>query len=348
MNAPAFNSARDDYHGRLSSKHITPLWTVTAQTVPPEPKPACEPVHWDYRNDIRPLINEAANLISAKEAQRRVLILNNPSLGRGATRTLICAVQLIKPGEIAPAHRHTQSAIRFIIEGSGAYTAVDGQKTYMQPGDLIVTPAWAWHEHGSESETPTIWLDGLDIPLVNHLGATFAEDEDEPQQFRQRPAEDSRSRYGAGLLPLEPMLTSRYSPLFSYPYLRVREAFEALRRADDWDAAHGLKLKYANPLNGNFVLPTIAAYAQLVPKGFRTIPYRSTESAVVMVKEGCGRAVIGSLSYDLKQHDIFVVPNWTWLNLEADDDLMLLSFSDRAALENLGLWRDQRRESKAA
>jgi gentisate 1,2-dioxygenase len=121
MNAPAFNSARGDYYGRLASKHITPLWTVTAQTVPPEPKPACEPVHWDYRNDIRPLINEAANLISAKEAQRRVLVLNNPSLGCGATRTLICAVQLIKPGEIAPAHRHTQSAIRFIIEGSGAY-----------------------------------------------------------------------------------------------------------------------------------------------------------------------------------------------------------------------------------
>lgn len=348
MKAPAFNSLREGYYARLSNKHITPFWMATAQTVPAEPKPACQPVHWDYQNVIGPLISEAADLISAEEAQRRVLILNNPSLSRGATHTLVCAVQLIKPGEVAPAHRHTQSAIRFIIEGSGAYTAVNGEKTFMHPGDLIVTPAWTWHEHGNEADSPTVWLDGLDIPLVNHLAATFAEDLDQPRLPQPRPTEDSRSRDGAGLMPLEPLPTTRYSPVFSYPYPRTRETLEAMRRAGEWDTAHGLKLKYTNPLTGDFVLPIIATYAQLVPKGFRTIPYRSTQSAVITVKEGCGRVVVGSLSYELKQHDIFVVPNWTWSHIEADADLVLFSFSDRAALEKLGLWREQRRDAEAA
>jgi gentisate 1,2-dioxygenase len=143
------------------------------------------------------------------------------------------------------------------------------------------------------------------------------------------------------MLPLEPVQT-RYSPVFSYPYERTREALEALRKADDWDSAHGLKLKFANPMNGDFVLPTIATFAQLLPRGFKSSPYRSTEGTVVMVAEGTGRAIVGDRTYALQQHDIFVVPNWTWWQMEADDDLVLLSYSDRATLEKLDLWREQR------
>ena len=193
----SLQKTRDAYYARIAERGLTPLWTIMEQAVPSEPVPNCEPAFWNYADDIRPALLEAGDLISAEEAQRRVLVLNNPALQRGTTKTLLCAIQMIKGGEIAPAHRHTQSALRFVIEGAGAYTAVNGEKTSMKPGDLIVTPAWAWHDHGKESEGPMIWLDGLDIPLVNHLGATFSEEFDERRYPETRPADDARARYGS-------------------------------------------------------------------------------------------------------------------------------------------------------
>jgi gentisate 1,2-dioxygenase len=271
-----------------------------------------------------------------------VLILNNPSLPRGATRTLLCAMQLIKTGEIAPAHRHTQSALRMVVEGDGAYTAVNGEKTYMRPGDFIVTPAWTWHDHGKDSEGSMIWLDGLDIPLVNHLGATFSEEYAAPQVAETTQPDYSRARYGSGLLPLEPVTSTHHSPVFSYPYDKTREALDMLRRENEWDANHGLKMKYANPVTGGHVLPTIASFIQLLPKGFAGASYRSTESTVVTVIEGRGRARVGDQFYSFGPKDVFVIPNWTWASLEADDDTVLFSYSDRATLEKLALFREQR------
>ena len=145
-----------------------------------------------------------------------------------------------------------------------------------------------------------IWLDGLDVPLVNHLGATFSDDYDEATFPQSRPPHDSLSRYGSGMLPLEPV-THRYSPVFSYPYERTRTALENMRKANDWDACHGLKLKFANPATGDWVMPTIATFAQLLPKGFHTAPYRSTEATVVMVAEGSGKATVGDQTYTLRQ-----------------------------------------------
>jgi gentisate 1,2-dioxygenase len=312
------------------------------QAVPKEPTPTCEPAFWNFADDIRPALLEAGDLISAEEAERRALILNNPALPRGATRTLFCAMQMIKGGEVAPAHRHTQSALRFVIEGAGAYTAVNGERTLMKPGDFIVTPAWAWHDHGKMSEGPMIWLDGLDVPLVNHLGATFSEEFGEQRYPETRPAEDSRARYGSGLLPLQPLTSRHHSPVFNYPYDRTREALEALRRTHEWDACDGLKLKYSNPVNGDFVLPTIATFIQLLPKGFAGLPYRSTESTIAMAVEGRGRARLGNRAFSYGPHDVFVIPNWTWATLEAEEDTVIFSYSDRAALEKLALFREQR------
>jgi gentisate 1,2-dioxygenase len=339
--AVAQTEAQQAFAARMAEKHITPLWTVARQLVRNEPEARVPSVYWNYQRDVRPYMLEAADLITAAEAHRRVLVLNNPVLKHGATHTLTCAIQLIKGGEIAPAHRHSQAALRFVIEGEGAYTAVNGERTYMQPGDFIVTPAWCWHDHGKETDGVMIWLDGLDVPLVNHLGATFSEDYEESTFPQSRPPHDSYSRYGSGMLPLEPV-QGRASPVFAYPYTRTREALENLRKANDWDACHGLKLKFANPATGDWVMPTIATFAQLLPKGFRTAPYRSTEATVVMVAEGTGSATVGEQTYSLNKHDIFVVPNWTWWELEARDDLVLLSYSDRAVLEKLDLWREQR------
>jgi len=332
---------REAYYARMAERRLVPLWTIMAQAVPSEPTPNCEPAFWNFARDIRPALLEAGELISAEEAERRVLILNNPGLQRGTTKTLLCAIQMIKGGEVAPAHRHTQSALRFVIEGAGAYTAVNGERISMSPGDFIVTPAWTWHDHSKESEGPMIWLDGLDIPLVNHLGATFSEEFDERSYPETRPADDSRARYGSGLLPLEPVVTRHHSPVLSYPYDRTREALEALRRSNEWNACHGLKLKYSNPTSGDFVLPTIATFIQLLPKGFSGTPHRSTESTIVMAVEGRGRATVGNRTFSFGSHDIFVIPNWTWATLEAGEDAVLFSFSDRAALEKLALLREQ-------
>jgi gentisate 1,2-dioxygenase len=337
----ASNGGREAYYARMAAKHLTPLWTVLSDAVPDEPKARFSPAYWNYQADIRPALLEASELISAEEAQRRVLVLDNPSLPRGATHTLFCAVQLIKGGEIAPAHRHTQSALRFIVEGSGAYTAVDGEKISMNPGDFIVTPAWCWHEHGKQTEGPMIWIDGLDIPFVNHLGATFCEDFEAPEFPITRPPEDSRFRFGSGLLPLDADRNSNHSPVFSYPYARTRETLHVLSKSKELDPSHGVKLKFANPVNGDYVLPTIATFIQIMPSKFLGLPYRSTEGAVFVVAEGEGKAKVGAESYDLKKDDIFVVPNWTWYSIEASVDLVLFSYSDRAILEKVGLWREQ-------
>ena len=160
---------------------------------------------------------EAGTLITTKEAGRSVLVLENPGL-RGQskiTTDLYAGVQLVLPGEVAPAHRHTQSALRFVLEGAGAYTAVNGERTIMNEGDFIITPPWAWHDHGNPSDKPIFWLDGLDIPVVQFLDASFAEHLDQDEQPIFRPVGDSDARYGANLLPLDHKSGGASSPVFN-------------------------------------------------------------------------------------------------------------------------------------
>jgi quercetin dioxygenase-like cupin family protein len=175
------SSARSDYYERIAAQHLRPLWEVLHSLVPEQPKPRCVPALWRYA-DLREPLMEAGRIISAEEAVRRVLILENPALpgASSITGTLYAGLQLLNPGENAPSHRHTQSALRFVLEGQGAYTSVDGQRHYMSPGDLVLTPAWTWHDHANEGSEPVIWLDGLDIPLVRMLDAGFCESPVEP------------------------------------------------------------------------------------------------------------------------------------------------------------------------
>ena len=165
---------------------MAPLWEVLSKLVTPEPNTRTKAHIWHWR-DTKNHVLDSGSIISAEQAERRVLILENPNMiGESRiTDTLYAGLQLILPGEIAPSHRHTQSALRFVMHGNGAYTAVDGEKTIMHPGDFIITPSWTWHDHGNESEEPMIWLDGLDIPMVNHFSASFAEKFNNfPRRFR--------------------------------------------------------------------------------------------------------------------------------------------------------------------
>ncbi len=346
---PTAAAPRQDFYRRIAPLNMAPLWEQFENLVTPEPKSACRPALWRYA-DVRPSIMEAGRLITAAEAERRVLILENPGMaGQGrVTTSLYAGLQLVLPGETARAHRHTQSALRFIIEGEGAYTAVDGEKTIMREGDFVITPSWAWHDHGNDSERPMVWLDGLDIPLVQFLDASFAVRYGEERHPLTRPVGDSLARFGAGLLPVDYAPASASSPILNYPYERTRAALEQLRRTAEWDACHGIKLRYVNPANGDFPMPTIGAYMQLLPAGFDSTPYRATDATVFAVVEGRGRTVVGDTSIDWQPRDIFVVPSWRWHRHVTAGDAVLFSFSDRPVQLKLGLWREERGNQGAA
>jgi gentisate 1,2-dioxygenase len=333
---------RAEFYRRIEREHLTPLWESLATLVPPQPNTPCVPALWRYAA-VRPHLLEAGRVISAQQAERRVLVLENPGM-RGAssiTRTLYAGLQLILPGEIAPSHRHTQSALRFVIEGDCAYTAVDGERTRMSPGDFVITPAWTFHDHGNPGDSPVVWLDGLDIPMVAFFDAGFSERYTEPRQPLTRPDGDALARYGENLVPLEYTASSGATPLLCYPYARSRSALEALRSRGAPLAAHGFKMQYNNPATGAYPMPTIAAYLQLLPNGFRGQPYRSTDGTVYSVVEGRGRSRVGGEVFEWEPKDVFVVPSWSPVTHEAETDAVLFSFSDRPVQKALGLWREE-------
>lgn len=332
----------------MSPHHLTPLWEVLHALVPPQPKTPCVPALWKYE-DVRPFLMRAGAAITAEEAIRRVLILENPAL-RGQsciTQSLYAGLQLILPGEVAPSHRHTQSALRFTVEGSGAFTAVDGERSTMQPGDFIITPKMAWHDHGHNGNDPMVWLDGLDIPTIRFFDAGFAENGNEKSQKQTKKEGASFAAYGHNMAPLR--RDSPYgntSPIFSFPYARTREALSDLERFEAIDAWDGFKLRYTNPLTGGSPMPTMQTFMQRLPAGFAGLPYRQTDGTVFSVVEGSGLAVIeshhGSFAYEFKARDHFVVPSWHTLRLQSQAGSVLFSYSDRPIQQALGIHREER------
>jgi gentisate 1,2-dioxygenase len=340
---PELTNARADYYARIAGHGLTPLWEVIHQLLSREPVTEATPHLWHY-DGLRDDLLESAELISAAEAERRVLVLENPTMaGKSCiTEALYAGFQLIMPGEVAPAHRHSPAALRFIIEGSGAYTSINGEKAFMERGDLILTPSGVWHDHGHEGDVPVVWLDGLDIPLVRYLGPVFVEPYPEERFPDGRPTGDNMARYGANMLPMGERYETANSPVFHYPYGRTREALAQLARAGDADPCHGIKMAYVNPVNGGPVMPTLGTYMQLLPKGFTSETWQSTAAFVYSVVEGRGRVVIGDHSFDWGPRDAFVVPGWYPHHFEASEEAVLFSFSDRPVQEKLGLYRDQR------
>jgi gentisate 1,2-dioxygenase len=345
---PSIGAARQELYRRMDKENLAPLWEVLHNLIPNEPSTPCKPALWRYR-DARPYLMEAGKLISAKEAIRRVLILENPGM-RGEsciTQSLYAGLQLILPGEIAPSHRHTQSALRFIVEGSGAYTAVDGERTTMRPGDFIITPSWTFHDHGNPGNEPVVWMDGLDIRIVATFGAQFHEVFPEEIQPVARSEGAASARFGSGLKPLEagPPF-GKTSPIFNYPYERSREALAILARDEDPDACHGWKMQFTNPLTGGHAMPTIAAFIQLLPNRWRSGSYRCTDGTIYSVVEGEGSVSVSGQRFEFEPRDTFVVPSWMPMELETRSETVLFSFSDRPGQEAMGLWRDQREEKR--
>lgn len=334
---------RQDFYARAATHSLAPLWRVLHGLVTERPVPKAVPVHWKY-GDVRPYVMEACTQISTEEAERRVMVLENPGLpGQSRiTQSLFGGLQIILPGEVAPAHRHTASALRFIMEGRNAFTAVAGEKTMMEPGDFVITPSMTWHDHGNTGTEPMIWLDGLDMHIVNLLGASFREGYPGKVHPVDRPEGAAMAEAGTNMLPVDHEWGTLTSPIFNYPYARTREALDKLSRFRAISEWHGHMMRYTNPVNGSWAMPTISTWMRLLPRGFSSKPYRSTDSTVFVVVEGEGVSRVGDAEFHWGPQDIFVVPSWYAHSHRASSDAVIFTYSDRAVQEKLDLFREEK------
>ena len=299
---PETSPERQAFYDRLDQNDTAPLWEVLSRLVLPEPKPAIVPALWKY-DDVRPLLMEAGRLLTAQEAERRVLVLENPGL-RGAsqiTQSLYAGLQLILPGEVAPSHRHAASALRFVVEGDGGgYTAVDGERTSMRTGDFVLTPSWTFHDHGNLGVGAGD-LDGrarrADRQHVRHELCRAPSGGDAADQPRGRGrARALRRQPAAGRLhAVEPVVADLQLSVLAQP----RGARAAVAKRRDRSRVTASRCSTSIPATGGYPLPTIGAFLQLLPKGFAGKAYRSTDATIYRVVEGRGRSRVGSQTFDV-------------------------------------------------
>jgi gentisate 1,2-dioxygenase len=304
------------YYDQLAAQHVTPAWIGGGISV--EPQSTAVPFAWHWR-DLRPQAMRAAELVGTAQAERRVLRLTNPKLPGIASNTLVANIQIVMPGEIARAHRHSGAALRLIIEGKGGYTVVNGERLPMSPGDLVLTPNCSWHDHANDTDAPMIWLDGLDTPLVRMLEAGFYEEYHQDRQDLGPPVNASE---------------------WHYPMSEMRAALERLA---DANSGGEIILEYNNRRIGGPVMPTIACHMQLLRPGEKTQARRQVCCTNFHVVEGAGYSVVGDQRLDWEDKDVFTVPTWTFrehINT-GDRPAFLFSFSDAPVMQALSLYRDQ-------
>lgn len=335
------------YYAELERFETGALWTVANKIEPWQPQSASVPVLWRYR-DLREHVLRSVQLVTPEKAGRRVIYLNNP--GRrdvsAAVGWLYAGLQVMHPGERASAHAHAASAMRFIMEGSGAYTIVDGHKMTLGARDFVLTPNGTWHEHGvAEEGTPCIWQDGLDIPLVNALEANFYAVHPELQQAVAYPVDDSTARWGGpALRPHGHDWKNPYSPLFKYEWAATYDALQRAAASGMSDRFDGTLMEYVNPLTGGPVMSTIGASMQLLRPGERTQAHRHTGSYLYQVAQGRGWSVINGKRFDWQERDIFCVPSWAWhehANASDSEDACLFCCNDLPVMRALNLYREE-------
>jgi gentisate 1,2-dioxygenase len=339
-----------EFYKELEDLSTTAFWRRANDIEPWEPVSRYKSTLWKY-SDLRDLVLKSADLVTPEEAGRRVIVLMNDSdAGRENTACvgwLFSGLQVMKPGEITPAHKHTASAQRFIMEGGGAYTVVDGHQVSLNKNDYVLTPNGCWHDHGVfEDGEVCIWQDGLDIPLMNSLETNFYAVYPEKTQDRQFNLDDSPNSYGGpGLIPVEREPWDKpYSPLLVYRWKDTKDALYNLSKSGEGSPFDGYILRYSNPVTGGWAMSTMGAHMQMLNPNHHTKAHRHTGNVMYNCAGGEGYSVIGGKKYNWKEHDIFCVPSWTWhehVNTSKSEEAFLYSFNDFPVMESLGVFKEE-------
>jgi gentisate 1,2-dioxygenase len=336
--------ALDAFYAEASNAELQPLWCLHG-LLTPRPSVATRPFRWKAAV-LQGLAGRSGELIGLdRGGDRRVLACANPGLGGApfASSTMWAGIQFLGPGESAPAHRHSPAALRFVLDGEGVWTLVDGDPLHMARGDLVLTPSMTFHEHHNPGSQPMTWLDVLDLPVVAALDAVFYEDGPaEDADLRMPSRSDSEHRYGGGpgLLPAEPgkrQRNGRHSPLLAYRWAQTDHALRSLLAAG---SSRQATIRYCDPVTGGDVMPTMRCEMTRVLAGGQGDPSRQTGSRIGSVLNGRGSVRIGSQAFDLAPGDVFVVPSWSTCQLQADAELDVFVTSDAPILEALALYRE--------
>src|SRR5690242_16990238 len=298
------------------------------------------PTHIWHWTAMSPLLGEAAGAVNMVDAERRVLILSNPGLAatgaQGAAPNLSVNLQILMPGETARPHRHTMHALRFVLEGKGAVTIVEGKPCPMLPGDLILTPGMTWHEHVNDTDARSVWVDALDVPVHGYLENRVFE----PGPVRGLAPPPADEVFAAGLAPAQPSKPTSWSPMFRYPWEAAVKALDAT--APDADGAR--RLRYTNPMTGGAVLSTIDCYVLGLTKGAETTAYRTNSNAACVVVEGEGQSRVGDDTITWGPKDIFILPHGQWISHRASSDkARIFQITDRELFRRLDFLRDETR-----
>ena len=313
--ALAAASTSADFYAQMEAAKVVPLWDRFNRLTPPEPTSPDKGTQWRWR-ELAAIVDRAARDVSMEHAERRGLMLVNPIFdGRIMTTTgLYGALQVLLPGEVARVHRHTASAFRFIIEGRGGITRVNGKDCPMNEGDVVLTPNWAWHEHSNPGSERVCWYDGLDVPLLFFYNAWFAEHGPERDTAVSEATLPDAAHVKGGLRPVSGLLQTPYSPRMRFPWEDVVATFAAMPAEAD---GHRL-LRYSNPATGGAVMPTMDLYAMKLTGGAETRARRATHNTVCVVAQGRGHSQIGETHISWEKGDVFTVPHWRWTSHHAE------------------------------
>jgi gentisate 1,2-dioxygenase len=337
---------------------LVPLWTQVGELMPLSPQTKAQPHLWHWQTLLE-LAGRAGELVPVgRGGERRAIALANPSLGGKpyASPTLWAAIQYLMPGEDAPEHRHTQNAFRFVVEGEGVWTVVEGDPIPMRRGDFLPQAGWNWHAHHNATSEPMAWIDGLDIPFQFEVESQFfTVGRDELTEAEHQTPERSRSQrlWGhPGISPVSQLGQTAGSPLLCYRWhdtdsaLADQLALEREGYPGVIEPGHAL-IRFTNPTSGGDVLPTIRTQFHRVDAGTETAPLRETGSSVYQVFDGSGRITVGDYSWSVSRGDLFVVPSWVPFSARSeasasDSDsgaLDLFQFSDAPIFAKLNLFR---------
>ncbi|MFY0408448.1 cupin domain-containing protein [Solicola sp. PLA-1-18] len=338
----------DRLYADFEAENLMPLWTQREGLMPESPTPQAIPHVWRW-DTLLPLAERAGDLVPVgRGGERRAIALANPGLGGRpyATPTLWAAIQYLGGHEVAPEHRHSQNAFRFVVEGEGVWTVVNGDPVAMRRGDFLLTPGWNFHGHHNETDRPMAWIDGLDIPFVHYTDTAFFEFGSDRVTDESTP-DISRSEQlwaNPGLRPLSGLRDTVSSPLGAYRWEHTDRALanqlelEAQGFPATVEQGHAA-IRYVNPTTGGDVMPTIRAEFHRLKAGVQTRVRRQVGSSVYQVFEGRGAFVLDGQSLRVERGDLVVVPSWTPFSLQSEDGLDLFAFGDQPIVERLALDR---------